>query len=108
MKVSCIIGVSLWLGVGFAMPDEIDDFDLDSTETVSKDNLDPSTVMDSERMQWQGLNSPAPQSIHTDNLGDGTPQSVHQSRTSKVMNESTWTNNLDEPAYPISASEFLE
>lgn len=64
--------------------------------------------MDSDRMEWQGLHSPAPKSIHTDKMGAGTPVSQHQSRTSKVINESTWTNNLDEPTYPISAKEFLE
>ena len=65
MKVSCIIGVSIWLGGGFAVSDEIDDFDLDSTETVSKGGL-----------EWRiHYNDDSSSSFDSD--GDGIDESSH-------------------------------
>jgi hypothetical protein len=82
MKVSYIIGASIWLGVGFAVSDEIDDFDLDSTETVSKGGL-----------EWRiYYNDDSSSSFDSD--GDGINESSHYVSPSNALDVVSFIGGL--------------
>ena len=82
MKVAGVIGIFVWLGIGFAVSDEIDDFDLDSTETVDKGGL-----------EWRiHYNDDSTSAFDSD--GDGVNESSHYVSPSNAADVGSFIGDL--------------